>query len=398
MNKSKLTNLEEKNQIESLFELGIGYPEITLPDWIELIWNKYSNFELIEAYHKKYLHIEKTNSLTSIQLLKQELLRAVCDCLSISHHNIENGFVFYSGSHALERVITFVSDENANVILDSPVIDIIPSMIREHNLAIRYIDNFISSDGLVKSDYGSLINLIDKDTTAIILTSPNNPYGDYISSDEMKLIQEIAIENDVILIIDHCFIKVNPYNENIPILSEFNSELKWIMLWDTGKTFDLDDEKAGFLFCADILKNDMRDCVNVIQLTFPRRYYYLFTMILDCSMQNEYFVFFGELINRNIEIVMKELINSGVVAKKPRSGSFIILNIRDAICNLSSKKFCELMLRKFGVGLVPIESFFKDDPILAKESQHLVRLCVARDEKVLKIGLSKIVSLVNSCQ
>ena len=137
---SKLTKLQRQTKQSATIDLGLGYPDIISPNWLNILVNECTSKELLQ----KYAELSSIDSLDfSFEKFTHELLVASCNCLGISPINANNGFVCYSGSHALERVIASQVPSESTAIITNPSIDIVNAILIEKGVRVKYILSLI---------------------------------------------------------------------------------------------------------------------------------------------------------------------------------------------------------------------------------------------------------------
>lgn len=109
--------------------------------------------------------------------------------------------------------------------------------------------------------YDSLETLLEQEFAVAVIIHPNNPTGEWATSEVLSALIDYAEQQDASLIVDEAFIDPCP---ELSLLTKQNNG-QWpeslFVLRSVGKFFGLAGARVGFVFCADkwqsILKNLM---------------------------------------------------------------------------------------------------------------------------------------------
>ncbi len=378
---SQLTDQEIEISRTADLDLGAGYPQITLPPWLKGVLHDQSQHELAYSFSPAVAPGEVVG-------LTDDLLVAVCHRLGISPSHAENGFVTFSGSIALDRALESQLAKGTSVITTSPSIDIIASMISERG-GVTAI--FVPTGADFSIDVDQVIAAIRDDTNCIILTSPENPTGHVLDEDALARLARASADRGVTLILDHCFALIDPFRRGIPLLPNVAPpELSWICVWDTGKTFGLNEEKLGFLFCSTNLREDLRQRVNILQFDVSRRQKILFRRVLDRSIAERYEQQLSDLVARNIGLAEQACADLPLRALRPQAGSLLLLDVTPS--GSSGAAWSERLLHGHGLGVVRGGNFFlpQQDPVARHDGDGYLRLAMARDPAVIEEAFGRI--------
>jgi len=128
--------------------------------------------------------------------------------------------------------------KHSNVVLSRPYFINYPRQILSlgRDVTIKYWCILNQLTGEYECDIERLKNLIDKNTSIVLLCSPNNPDGYIYSGEAMRSILDLCIDNDALLVLDlayraFCYAKIPAYlrwpvHPNILYLLSFSKELK----------------------------------------------------------------------------------------------------------------------------------------------------------------------------
>lgn len=369
-------------------DLGLGYPQLALPAWLRELLATGVDLDL--AYS-----IPSKRSAAAHPALDAELLQSACRCLGIDEGHAANGFVTFSGSVALDRVLVSQLGAGGSVVTTTPSVDMVTAMISEHaGVEVVYVPTAM---GCFALDVGTLAASLRPDTRCIVLSSPDNPSGNVVTAAQLRALVAVAVEHEVTLVFDQCFAMVNPNGIDIPVLANFAVPgLKWVMLWDTGKTFGLNHEKLGFVFCSADLQASVRERLNVLQADVSRRQKLLFLAILDAAGVNGWFDHLSEIVASNLELVRRVSLDLPVVASTPDAGSLLLLDVTPIAEEVTGSAFADMLLAQKGVGVITACDFFhplSPSGSLQADHDHFVRVALARQPDVVATAMERVAEL-----
>ena len=115
--RSELTIAETRIAKQAEIDLGVGYPEFTLPGWLANLWFDISLRELTWKYLRDNpdMLLPPGQSLPRTSELLNALTMSCLQYLKISMSHLDNSQLLYTGSHALDRVIAAVVEPGTRV-------------------------------------------------------------------------------------------------------------------------------------------------------------------------------------------------------------------------------------------------------------------------------------------
>ncbi|MDP9421083.1 MAG: pyridoxal phosphate-dependent aminotransferase [Actinomycetota bacterium] len=364
-------------------DLGLGYPQVALPAWLREVLATGVDPDLAYSVPSKL----------SQAACDGELLEAACRCLRIDQRHAANGFVTFSGSVALDRVLVSQLGGGGSVVTTTPGVDMVTAMLSEHaGVEPVYVPAEAPGFDL---DVDALAASLRADTRCIVLSNPDNPSGNVVAAQQLEALVALALEHGVTLVLDQCFALVDPAGIGVPVLADVAPPgLRWVMLWDTGKTFGLNHEKLGFAFCSPEVRSSVGERVNVLQSDVSRRQKLLFRAILDAADANRWFDHLSELVATNLEVVRQACVDLPLVASSPDAGSLVLLDVTPA--GLTAPVFADMLLADKGVGVIDASDFFHPlapSGALQPGHDHFVRVALARDPELVRSAMDKMAEL-----
>lgn len=376
------------------FDFGPGYPQLVLPDWLAKIYADAS----IAAHS---LEVPPQWSPSKQAELDRRLESAVRQFLAVPDAVTEPIRVTFSGSIALDRSISAISrlvhrrrpdTTHFTVVTTTPSIDIMRLFLQERR---EIITSFVSSErngvpGELDVDQfiARLVELHSAGEAVVALvTSPENPTGAVWSEEELLKIARTCRDIDAIMLVDHAFVLSGVQEvDEVPRVWSLPSQCcDWIAVWDTGKTFGLNEDKLGFILSSGPeVSRAIDDAVSLVQFGVARRQKLLFAEVLSEANRRSYVGDLRAVCRRNLALAVDV---GAPIARLPRAGSLLLLKVGNV------GKTDEVVRRESllaGVGVIAGNVFFHTDwrPI------SVVRLALSRDPEYFAEGLAKLLPLL----
>lgn len=370
------------------FDLATGYPSVSL----ELTRRALAETAVVEG-----LAIGR-GMPEPAEEVSERLLQPLAELLGVPADLQDGSRTAPSGSAMIDRVMAAVGGlararkhSGVRAIIPEPGLDVPRSMVaermgwelvvvqrpdRDENASSRVVCDAIASSRLDAPE--ALI--------MVLLTSPENPTGEVWQLDDMKQILDAVSECGGVLIVDHCFaIGGLQGTERPSLIWDVAPESKnWVGLWDSGKTFDLRDEKIGWAVSADQELSDALDrALSVIQYRPQRRAVHLVGEVVGAPDVAHYLKELQLLCHANRESLLPLSEALGIPLPTASWGTFAWLDLRGALYDDAA--LCQSLLDR-GVAVTPGSDFF------AGSTARYVRVSLARDRDYFDSAVAEALS------
>lgn len=354
---------------------GAGEPDFDTPENI-----KKAAIKAINDGQTKYTPASGTPALKKAicQKLKDDNgLLYTPDCIVVS-----NG-----AKHSLINAFNALLNPGDEVILPGPYWVSYSEMIKMAD-GVPVIINTKEEDNF-KFTPEELKEAITDKTKALVLNSPSNPTGMVYGEDELRKIAEIAVEHDIYVIADEIYEKLIYDGKKHVSIASFGEEIKkrTIIVNGVSKSFAMTGWRIGFTAAnpeitrvmSNIQSHAASNPCSVSQAAALEAYSGPQDTVEEMRRVFEQ--------RRNY---MVERINSipGVSCIKPEGAFYVMMNIRGILGKKfygrtinSSDDFCELLLEKSLVALVPGSGF---------GAEGFVRWSYATSMENIKKGLDRL--------
>ncbi len=368
-----------KSEGMDVISFGAGEPDFDTPDYI-----KDAVKDALDKGHTKYTPVSGIDELKS----------AIVDKL-LSDYNIkyENSEIIVScgGKHALYNIFSALLNEGDEIIIPSPYWVSYTEIIKLSGGIPVMADTSKNKFKLNLEIFKR--NLTDK-TRGLVINSPSNPTGVLMDEKDIIAIADFAKKHDLYIVTDDIYEKIIFDDKRFfnVLMIDKSFKKNTIAVNAVSKTYSM----TGFRIGYTAAPKDLISAMNNIQsqstsnpTTFAQygalaalRGGYDFTIMMRKEFQKrrDYML---DFFDKNIK---------SIVPIKPDGAFYIFADIsgvfdKDGNGLNSSTKFCDYLLEKYLVTVVPGVEFGND---------NFIRLSFAASMDVIKEGLDRIKEAVDS--
>ena len=182
--------VKAKSQGKQIYHLNIGQPDLETP----------------EAYYDAVRNFDQGTLAYAASPGMPELIDAIRDYYKKLGVDLEPEDILITtgGSEALLFTCLSILDPYTEVIIPEPYYPNYTTFVHAAGGVIRALHTG-PEEGYHYADRRRIEKLITKNTRAIMITNPGNPTGVVLSNEEMRMIADIAKENDLFLISDEVY-------------------------------------------------------------------------------------------------------------------------------------------------------------------------------------------------
>ena len=230
------------------------------------------------------------------------------------------------------------------------------------------------------ADWNEFDRVFNLDVKAILINSPNNPSATVLGKEFLNMLARRIRNSNAVVISDEV------YEHIIFDGRQHNSLASHPELWQRslvissfGKTYHATGWKMGYVLAPQELTNQLR---KVYQYqAFSTNPFVQETLCEFMDFPEEYErlqTFYQE----KRDFMLKGLTERTLLEPLPCHGTYFIVAKYNKISDLNDESFCSDMIRKKGIGLLPMSPFFAEGRIT-----HHVRLCFAKKKETLEKAL-----------
>lgn len=189
------------------------------------------------------------------------------------------------------------------------------------------------------------------------------------------------------MIVDHTFLTagVQSAGHVAPIWEVLKVGADWMAIWDTGKTFGLNEDKLGFIITGSTqVDRSVRQSLGVLQFGVARRQKLFFSEMLRRAYLMDHVADLRATCRANWQTVEECTSGSPVEAIKPEAGSLALLRVPAPY----NDEIVRRHLLSHGIGVVAGNVFFHT----AWSPSNLIRVALAREPSYFRDGFERLLS------
>ncbi len=328
---------------------------------------------------KKALHNNMTHYGPNAGIL--ELRKEISDNVYLRYgvsYDEDEVCVCIGASEALTSTLKTILNPNDEVIVFEPAYPAYQPLIRMNNA--KYIgidtckDNFQINEETLKAN-------INKNTKAIILTSPNNPTGTIYNIESLDIIYRLTKELDIFIICDNIYDEIT-YDEFDSYLKYSNQREKIILIQSFSKAYAMAGFRLGYV-CADssIIQHIIKTHSYFVSgaTTFIQHAGISALKTNNNSMVSEY--------RKRRDYALSKFKEMGLDVDPPAGAFYFFIDISKF--NKNSYNFSLELLQKHKVCVIPGRYF-------GSNCDHYIRISYACSMKQLQEGLKRIHTYIDT--
>jgi len=301
-------------------------------------------------------------------------------------------YLVYAASISMHITATYLMQNDMSVGLIEPCFDNLHDLMKHMRVPLSPLNESLFSDS--NTIYDNLVqHALGLD--AIFIVDPNNPTGSSIFSDGTESFSELirfCKDFNKLLIMDFCFsafIKVSGGSRiDVYKLLE-GSEVNFIAMEDTGKTWPIQDAKCSSLQVSKSINSDIYNIVTSVLLNVSPFILQMITRYIEDSEKDNFSSVRSVLkTNRNLAI---KYLDGGLLKYCPPQieTSVVWFEITDPDINADQ---LQEKLRIRNVYVLPGKYFYWANP---NRGQRYIRIALARDPDTFLGAMKAASSVIN---
>ena len=226
-----------------------------------------------------------------------------------------------------------------------------------------------------KIDWEELEKLITSKTRMLIFNTPHNPTGSILLEDDLKTIERIAVEHDLIVLSDEVYEHLIFDGEQHQSVLRFPKLFqRSLAVYSFGKTFHATGWKMGYCVAPEHL---MREFRKVHQFNVFSVNSFVQQAIAEYLEDENTYLNLNNFYQEKRDFFLEKIKDSKFLPLKS-SGTYFQLVDYSAISDEDEFEFAKKMTTEFGVAVIPVSAFYSK-----KMNQKIVRVCFAKTENLL---------------
>ena len=227
-------------------------------------------------------------------------------------------------------------------------------------------------------------------TRAILLNTPHNPTGAVLSHEQLRLVAEIAVERDLIVISDEVYEHLT-YDGVVhrSIATYPGMRERTLVISSGGKTFNTTGWKVGWICGPAPLVAAARAAKQF--LTYVSSGPFQPAIATGLRLPDSYFRDLADDLQVKRDLLMTGLEEAGFEVFRPRGTYFVTVDIRPVDPSGDGYAFCRSLPERCGVVGIPNVVFY--DRAHRAEGRHLVRFAFCKRAELIDEAVTRLKGL-----
>jgi len=225
-------------------------------------------------------------------------------------------------------------------------------------------------------DWHTVRSKINKRTRMIIINTPHNPSGAVLREPDLKELEKIALEHDLLVLSDEVYERLiydGLTHQSIlryPGLAEQS-----LAVFSFGKTFHATGWKVGYVVASPTLTKEILRAHQfvVFSVNTPIQ-----LALAEYLQTPKHYLELGDFYQKKRDFFLEQMKGSSF-EPLPSYGSYFQLMSYKSISNKSDVEMAEDLLKKSKVASIPVSVFYRDGT-----DNRLLRFCFAKKEETLE--------------
>jgi methionine aminotransferase len=342
-----------------------GAPDFDTPEWLI----DRTNFYMRQGKNQY-------SPIPGAPALRKAMIQKTKDCYDVGIE-IDNVAITAGAQEGLFATISAYVGSDDEVIMFDPIYDAYAGITKfNQGKCVRL--NLLPNGSI---DLQAIANAITTKTKIIILNSPHNPMGGVISKEEYQELTTLLKGKDILVIADEVY-------EHIYAGAKFTSAIeipelrdKLVVLQSLGKTYNLTGWRLGITIAPPEI---IKDILAIKQFATFSAVHPMQLALADGIVQHpEYYQDLHRLYKKQNQLLRDGLKDSRFKLLDWQGSPFQMLDY-STISDENDQEFATNLIKKYGVGLIPISSLFK------QPKNGLLRLCFAKKDVDIINGVKKL--------
>ncbi|PWL24831.1 methionine aminotransferase [uncultured Roseivirga sp.] len=313
------------------------------------------------------------------------LREAIAEKIERSHDwlpKVENVLVTCGAIEAIFNTISAFVHSGDEVIIMNPAYDAYEAIIDLQGAKAVGV-NLQPKDYSI--DWHSVKQAISDKTRMIIINSPHNPSGATISKDDLKELERLTKDTEILVLSDEVYEHiVFDGKEHNSILTSEELRKRAVATFSFGKTFHATGWRMGYLVAPDFLMKEILKIhqYNTFTIHAPSQY-----AIADYLKTPENYESIAAMYQEKRDFFLKAMEGSRFKPVKS-SGTYFQLMDYSAITDKPDVEMAEWLTKEIGVAAIPTSVFYQNG-----QDNKALRFCFAKNEETLKAAADKLKDL-----
>lgn len=334
----KFFDIAEK--MDNVISLGVGEPDFATP------WHiRQAGIQSLEDKKTRY------TSNRGIVQLRNEISNYLLHRFAVDYEPETDILITVGGSEGIDCAVRAVINPGDEVIIPQPSFVCYEPIVRFAGGIPVYIETVAENQFRITAE--QLKSAITEKTKLLILPYPCNPTGAIMDADDLESIAKILRNTDILILSDEIYCELTYGNEHVSIASIDGMKERTILIGGFSKSYSMTGWRMGYA-CANA--EIMKQMVKIHQfaiMSAPTTSQYAAVEALkngyaDVERMREQY-------DARRRLVVNGFNKIGLYCFEPKGAFYAFPCIKST--GLSSDEFCEQLIKKYKVAVVPGNAF-----------------------------------------
>lgn len=322
--------------------------------------------------------------MAGVGILREKISHKVAETMGVVYHPETEITVTAGATQALFTAMAVVIRPGDEVLLFEPAYDAYAPAVRVFGGIPRPV-SLTAPDFAI--DWQAVDALVTDRTRLIVINSPNNPTGRLLDDADYRALERLAIRAGCFVLSDEVYEHIVYDGKSHRSVAHYAGlRERAFVVASFGKLYHITGWKVGYCLAPAELTVEFRKVhqFNVFSVNTPVQH-----ALADYLDDREAYLTLPAFFQEKRDLLFSGLQTSGF-RPLPCEGTYFVLADYSAISDLPERVFCELIIRKYGVALIPVSAFYADS-----RNQRLVRICFAKQQETLLQAVERLSAITS---
>ena len=220
-----------------------------------------------------------------------------------------------------------------------------------------------------------------EEASLLVLNTPMNPTGKVFTREELKRIEEIVFEHDLLVLTDEIYEHIVYNGAYVSPVAVGDLAARTVVCTGMSKTFSVTGWRVGFCLAPEYLARELRKVHDYTSICAPTPFQRACVEAL--SLPASYYEGLSESYERRRNLLCDGLERVGLDPVRPDGAYYVMTRYPT---DETDVEFCYRLIREAGVAAVPGSSFYTDPDATA----DWVRFTFSRNRETLEEAVGRL--------
>lgn len=334
----KFFDIAEK--MNNVISLGVGEPDFATP------WHiRQAGIQSLEDKKTRY------TANRGIAQLRNEISKYLLKRFDLDYNPDGDILITVGGSEGIDCAVRAIVNPGDEVIIPQPSFVCYEPIVRLAGGVPVFIETVAENEFRLTAD--QLKKAITEKTKLLILPYPCNPTGAIMTAEDLEAIAAVLRDTDILILSDEIYCELTYGENHVSIASIDGMKERTVLIGGFSKSYSMTGWRMGYA-CADV--EIMKQMVKIHQfaiMSAPTTSQYAAVEAIKngdedvARMRNQY--------DARRRLMVNGFNKIGLTCFEPKGAFYAFPSIKST--GLSSDEFCEQLLKRYNVAVIPGSAF-----------------------------------------